>query len=131
MSKLLKYILLNTVVVIVTLHSVVPHPHSNELTEENHLELHKKANSLIGLIRFAFHESNDEGLDSLIYAQYGFECIKKIDTKLKCPKVSLLNSIPSNVQKREAGNPVISITTDFKRLFFVKPNGLRGPPALT
>lgn len=129
MSKILKYILFRTVLVIITLHTVIPHPHSEKLTEEKHLELHKKSNSLFGIIRLAFHESDDESLDNLIYTQY--ESFKKIDSKHKYPKVSLFNNIQSIVEKRKTEKIVKSNTNNFNRLLFVKLNGLRGPPLLT
>jgi len=126
MSKILKYILFRTVLVIITLHTVVPHPHSDELTEEKHFELHKKSNSLFGFIRLTFHENDDESLDNLIYTQY--ESVKKIDSKHKYPKVSLFNNIQSIVEKRETGKIVKWDNNNFNRLLFVKLNGLRGPP---
>ena len=129
MSKILKYILFRTVLIVTVLHAVIPHPHSDELTEEKHFELHKKSNSLIGIIRLVFHESNDESLDNLIFAQY--ESVKKIDSKHKYPKASLFNNIQSIVEKREPGKIVKSNTNNFNRLLFVKLNGLRGPPVLT
>jgi len=129
MIKILKYILFRTVLVIITLHTVIPHPHSDKLTEEKHLELHKKSNSLFGIIRLAFHESDDESLDNLIYTQY--ESVKKIDSKHKYPKVSLFNNIQSIVEKRKTEKIVKSNTNNFNRLLFVKLNGLRGPPLLT
>ncbi len=129
MSKIVKYILFRTVLVIITLHTVIPHPHSDKLTEEKHLELHKKSTSLFGIIRLAFHESDDESLDSLIYTQY--ESVKKVDSKHTYPKVSLFNNIQSIVEKRETEKIVKSSTNNFNRLLFVKLNGLRGPPILT
>ena len=129
MSKILKYILFRAVLVIITLHTVIPHPHSDELTEEEHFELHKKSNSLIGIIRLAFHESNDESLDNLIFTQY--ESIKKIDSKHKYPKVSTLDNTTSIVGKIAAKKIVKWNTNNFNRLLFVKLNGLRGPPLLT
>lgn len=93
MSKILKYIFFRTILVIITLHTIIPHPHSDELTEEKHFELHKDSNSLIGFIRLTFHESDDENLDNLIFAEY--ESVKKIDSKHKYPLVSLFNNLKS------------------------------------
>ncbi len=129
MSKILKYILFRTVLVIITLHAVVPHPHSDELTNEEHFELHKESNSLIGIIRLTFHESDDENLDNLIFAEY--ESVKKIDSNHKYPKVSLFNKIQLIVEKRETIKIVKWDTNNFNRLLFVKLNGLRGPPLST
>ena len=117
MSKILKYILFRTVLVIITLHTIIPHPHSDELTEEEHFELHEKSNSLIGIIRLAFHESDDESLDNLIYTQY--ESVKKIDSKHKYPTVSLFNTIQSIVEKRESEKIVKSNTNSFNKLLFL------------
>jgi len=129
MSEILKYVLFRTVLVIITLHTIIPHPHSDELTGEEHFELHKKSNSLIGIIRLAFHESDDESLDNLIFTQY--ESVKKIDSKHKYPEVSLFNNNQSIIEKRETEEIVKSNTNNFNRLLFVKLNGLRGPPILT
>jgi quinol monooxygenase YgiN len=129
MSKILKYILFRTVLVIITLHAFIPHPHSNELTEEKHFELHKESNSLIGFIRLAFHESDDENLDNLIFAEY--ESDKKLDSKSKYPKVSIFNNKQSLVEKGETGKIIKWNTNNFNRLLFVKLNGLRGPPLFT
>jgi hypothetical protein len=129
MVKLFKKILFNSVLVVILLHTVIPHPHSDELTEEKHFELHKKSNSLIGIIRLAFHESDDENLDNLIFAQY--ESVNKTDSKPKYPKVLLFNKTPSLTVKRETEKIVKWNTDNFNRLLFVKLNGLRGPPQIT
>jgi len=129
MSEILKYILFRTVLVIITLHTIIPHPHSDELTGEEHFELHKKSNSLIGIIRLVFHESDDESLDNLIFAKY--ESVKKIDSKHKYPKVSIFDNTTSIVGKIVTRKIVKWNTSNFNRLLFVKLNGLRGPPLLT
>jgi hypothetical protein len=128
MSRILEYILFRAVLVAITLHAIIPHPHSDELTEEKHFEIHKKSNSFIGIIRLAFHESEDENLDNLVFAQY--EIVKKLDHNYKHSKVSILNNTISIIAKRETERIVISSTNNFNRLFFVKLNGLRGPPLL-
>lgn len=129
MINFLKYILFRTVLVIVTLHTIIPHPHSEELTEEKHIELHKKSNSLIGIISIAFHESNDESLDNLIVAEY--ESTNKIDSEHPTPKVSILNNTTSTVEKNTTEKTIKCNTNNFNKLLFVKLNGLRGPPLLT
>jgi hypothetical protein len=126
MSRILEYILFRTVLVVITLHAIIPHPHSDELTEEKHFEIHKKSNSFIGIIRLAFHESEDENLDNLVFAQY--ESVKKLDHKYKHPKVSTLNNMQSIIVKRETERIANSSTNNFNGIFFVKLNGLRGPP---
>lgn len=129
MNKILKYILFRFVLIVIVLHAIIPHPHSDELTEEEHSELHKNSSSLFGIVKLAFHESDDESLDNLIYTQY--ESVKKIDCKHTYPNVSLLNNIQSIVEKRETEKIVKSNANNFNKLLFVKLNGLRGPPILT
>ncbi len=129
MSKILKYILFRAVLVIITLHTVIPHPHSDKLTKKEHFELHKKSNSLIGIIRLAFHESDDENLDNLIFVKY--ESVKKTDSKHQYPKVSIFDNTTSIVGKIVAIKIVKWNTNNFNKLLFVKLNGLRGPPLLT
>lgn len=125
-----KYILFRLVLIIVALHTVISHPHSNELTREKHLELHKNANSLIGIIRLAFHESNDENLDNLVYTQH--EYTKKTSFQVdKYPSVSFLSDFYFSVQERNTKKLIESTTNNFICLLFIKPNGLRGPPSLT
>ncbi len=128
MSKILKYILFRTVLVIITLHTIIPHPHSEELTDKKHSELHKDSNSFIGIVRLAFHESDDENLDNLIFAEY--ESDKKLDNKCKYPKIPIINNRQSIVEKRETEKIVKWNINNFDKLLFVKLNGLRGPPVL-
>lgn len=129
MNKVLKYILFRAALVIITLHTIIPHPHADKLTKEKHLELHKESNSFIGLIRLVFHESDDESLDNLIFAKY--EGVNKIDNKYKYPKVSMFNNTHSVIEKKETENKIKCNTNNFDRLLFVKLNRLRGPPLLT
>ena len=129
MRKILKYILFRTVLVIIIFHTIIPHPHSDELTEEKHLEFHKNSKSLIGILRLAFHESNDENLDNLIFAQY--ESVEKIDLKHKDLKVSIFDDASSIVGKRARGKIIKWNTNNFNNVLFVKLNGLRGPPLRT
>ncbi len=126
MNKILKYLLFRIVLVVITLHAIIPHPHSYELTKAKHLELHKNSNSLVGIIRLAFHESNDENLDHLLYAQY--EIVKKTDSKYTYPKLFIFNKDLFIVENIETEKIEQSNITNFKKLLFVKLNGLRGPP---
>lgn len=128
MIKILKYLFFRTILVIISLHAIIPHPHSNELTKEKHVELHKKSNSFIGIIRLVFHESDDEILDDLIFAQ--FQTIKKSDNKYKYPTLSIVNKIQFIVEKTEKGKKIKWNANNFDRLHFVIRNGLRGPPFL-
>tara|TARA_R110002153_G_C13179483_1_gene484949 strand:- start:621 stop:878 length:258 start_codon:yes stop_codon:yes gene_type:complete len=70
MSKIFRNILFNTALAVILLHTIIPHPHSEDMAEKEHIKLHNNSNSLYGILRLVFHESNDENLDSLIFAQY-------------------------------------------------------------
>lgn len=129
MSKILKYILFRTVLIVIVLHAIIPHPHSDELTEEKHFELHKESNSIIGFIRLTLHESDDKNLDNLIFAEY--ESVKNLDSKCKNPKISIFNNIQSLVEERETEKILKWNTNNFDKFLFVKLNRLRGPPLFT
>lgn len=129
MSKIFRNILFDSVLVLILLHTIIPHPHSDKLTEEKHLELHQNSNSLIGFIRLAFHESDDENLDNLIFVQ--FESVKKTDSKHTYPKVSIFDNTTSTVGKITTEKILKSNTNNFDRLLFVKLNRVRGPPLFT
>ena len=131
MVKVSKYILFRITLIVITLHTIILHPHSEELTSKEHFELHQKSNSLIGIIRLVLHESNDEGLDNLVFAQY--DSINKIDSKCKYPNptISTFKNIQCFIPKNKTAIIVNQKTTNFNKLLFVKPNGLRGPPSLT
>jgi len=129
MGKLIKYILFRTVLIVITLHTIIPHPHANELTVAEHLALHKKSHSLIGIIEIAFHESDDERLDTLIFAQY--ESVKKLDYEQAYSKILIATTTtPSFPEKSKTVKIVEGDTDNFNNLLFVKLNGLRGPPQL-
>ena len=129
MNKVFKYILFRAALVIITLHTIIPHPHSDKLTKEKHFELHKESNSFIGFLRFVFHESDDENLDNLIFAKY--EGVKKIDKKYRYPKVSIFNNTHAVIDKKETEKIIKCNTNNLDILLFVKLNRLRGPPLLT
>lgn len=126
MYEILKFILFRTVLIVIALHAIIPHPHENELTLEKHLKLHQESNSLIGIIRLAFHENNDENLDNLVFVP--FEIIKKLDHQIKYPTSLSINSTLTIIKERKTKKIETSSIDNFNQLFFVKLNGLRGPP---
>jgi hypothetical protein len=129
MNKIFRDIIFGIVLVIIMLHTVIPHPHSGELTKEEHFELHKKSNSLFGIIRLIFHESDDDNLDNLMIAKY--ESFKKLYLNQNYPTALIFKNITSPLEKIETKKTIKSNTFNFNKLLFVKPNGLRGPPILT
>lgn len=128
MSKTLKNILFKAVLGIITLHIFITHPHSDELSEKAHFELHQKSNSIIGFLRVAFHE-DDKNLDNLIFTPY--KRVIQIISKHSSPKVFILGNTTSIAGKIESKNRVIWDTHNLEDLLFVKLNRLRGPPFLS
>lgn len=129
MRKIVSDILFSLVLGIFTLHAAIPHPHSNELTEEEHFELHKNAHSIVAFLKLTFHESEDENLDNPIFTQY--ESVKKIEGKHSNPAATCSDNLLYIVEKAKTENATAWNTDNFIKLLVVKPNGLRGPPQLT
>jgi hypothetical protein len=128
MNIILRYILFRTVLVVIILHSIIAHPHSDQLSEEKHFELHQETNSLIGIIRLTLHESDDDNLDNLVFARY--ESFKILNTNCNYSEISISNNTLFILEKWEAKTTANNLINDFKSLLFVKSNGLRGPPQL-
>lgn len=129
MRKIISDILFSLVLGVITLHAAIPHPHSNELTEKEHFELHKKTHSIVGFLKLTFHESEDENLDNLIFTQY--ESAKKIEGKHSNPVATCSDSLLTIVEKAKTSKAPAWKTDNFIKLLVVKPNGLRGPPQLS
>lgn len=125
MNKILKYILFRTVLVIITLHTIIPHPHSIELTDENHIELHKKSNSIIGIIKLVLHESDDESLDNLIICQNAN--VNKVNSKFKNPAALIINKTNLIIEEKE--KTIQWYSNDFIGLISGILIDIRGPPS--
>jgi len=126
MRKIISDILFSLVLGVITLHAVIPHPHSNELTEEEHFEIHKNADSLVGFLRLTFHESDDDTLDNPVVTQN--ENIKTIEGKHINSTASFFYSSLLIIENAETAIAPAWKTDNFIKLLIVKPNGLRGPP---
>lgn len=126
MIKFLKEILFNSVLVVILLHTFIPHPHSSEMTEREHIKLHNKSNTLLEIISIAFHESNDENLDNLIVAKY--KILKKTKEKYQYPTITIQNINPSGIEETTIEEIVKKDIDNFNEIFIVKLNGVRGPP---
>jgi hypothetical protein len=126
MHKIFRNILFNTALAVILLHTFIPHPHFEDMVEKEHVKLHNNSNSLYGIIRLVFHESNDENLDSLVFAQYNTD--KKIQINwqflvIDSTDFNLLENVNKTVYK--------SLKSTFHKLFIVKLNYVRGPPSFT
>lgn len=132
MSKIFRNILFNTALAVILLHTIIPHPHSEDMVEKEHIKLHNNSNSIYGILRLVFHESNDENLDSLVFAQYNIDNKTKVDKKTKVdyqyPEINIAYfNISENVNKTVYKN----LKSNIHKLFIVKLNYVRGPPSFT
>jgi len=128
MNNILKSILFKVVLLVIVLHAIIPHPHSNELSDTKHFEIHQNTNSLIGLIRIVFHESNDENLDNLVI--YQDEVVNPLNHNTENPNISVLNNTQFKIVQGKSGQAIHVAADDFSKNPFVKLNRLRGPPLL-
>ncbi|WP_418637838.1 hypothetical protein [Winogradskyella sp.] len=126
MFKLIKKILFNSVLVVILLHTFIPHPHSDEMTDKAHITLHRNSNTLFDIITIAFHESNDKDLDNLIFAQHNIVTKNLIKHQYSSITTNygnfsiIENKIVGKIIQRNIFNP--------NKLFIVKLNEVRGPP---
>jgi len=122
-----KNILFSSVLIVILLHTFIPHPHSDEMTIGEHTILHNNSNTLFDIISIAFHES-DNNLDNFIFSQY--DNVKEIDYKQSFHQNFIFENNTSISGKVTAEKVVKEDSNNFDRLFFVKQNRLRGPPQL-
>ncbi len=126
MNTILKYILFRIVLVVIVLHAIIPHPHSDEISKEKHVVIHQESNSLIGIIRLAFHENNDEYLDNLVV--FPVKNIKTLDDKTSFSSVAILSTLFPEREVHNSKKETLTYHNDFHKNLFVKLNGMRGPP---
>lgn len=123
MNKIFKNILFNSALAVILLHTIIPHPHSEEMVAKAHIKLHTNSHSIYGILRLIFHESNDENLDSLVIAQYNIG--KKTNVDNQFPEINITYfKISENVNK----NVYKNLKSTIHKLFIVNLNYVRGPP---
>ena len=126
MINVIKQILFKSSLVIILLHTLISHKHYDEMSEVEHAALHQNNDDILDLLVLFFHESNDESIDNLVIAQFDVKEIFK-------------NTIVSNVFLSSSDFPFFNTsyfrkelyinTSNFSSIFFIKLNGLRGPPS--
>jgi hypothetical protein len=126
MRKIFKNILFYSALAVILLHTFIPHPHSEDMVEKEHIKLHNNSNSIYGILRFVFHESNDENIDNLVFADYNIE--NKTNVDYTSPEIDLKYlSVPKTVKKTVC----INSKSNIHKLFIVNLNDVRGPPSFT
>jgi len=113
---------------VILLHTFIPHPHFDEMTEKEHIALHKNSNKLFDIISISFHESNNENLDNLLVAQY--DIVKRNKITYQNSTIAILYSTFSVIEKTTVEKITQTNTDSPNKLFIVKLNGERGPPFL-
>ncbi len=127
MNKLIQNILFKSVLVIILLHIGIPHPHADELTTEEHLKLHKNSKSLLGYLKFAFHEIEDDNLDNLIC----LESNKTISIDKIITPFIFNNSIKFKIEfYKKTIEQKLKNAPKLNNILFNKINGLRAPPCV-
>jgi quinol monooxygenase YgiN len=124
MLKIFRNILFNSALAVILLHTFIAHPHSEDMVEKEHIKLHNNSNSIYGILRFVFHESNDENLDTLVFADYSIEKKTKIDYQY-----SAINATYFNTSKIVNKKVYKNLKSNSNKLFIVNLNGVRGPPS--
>ena len=126
MKNIFAHISFRIVLVIIGLHAFVPHPHSDELTEQEHKKLHQNSQSILGFIKYLFHENNDENLDDILFASYGK--ITKQTIKIQYPRASTFDKKIDDTSIFVFSNIYKTYTSHFHNGISVNQNGLRAPP---
>ena len=121
MNIILRKILIYTVLVVLLLHTFIPHLHSGEMTDKEHIELHNNSNTLYGFLSIVFHECNDESLDNL--KSVDFDIVLKTKNKYLYPRAAIKTNIQSAIKIIANCNSYI-----LNKLIFDKLNDVRGPP---
>lgn len=109
-------------VAILLLHSFLPHSHHDELSEEEHIEVHEEAVTLLDFIRLAFHiDPGKNHLEDFKNAQQYQAQFLLAETELKIEfQVILLEESPAYTT---------TYFSNFQTRFRHKGLSFRGPPA--
>jgi len=126
-KKGIRGVLFKCVVVIVLLHTCIPHSHREEMSEKAHIKLHQNNDNLIGILKIVFHEGYDEYLDNLFFAKNNYdESLQYFSNQHpdKDDSPTIKNCTKDVQLFRKLDNCIYS------NIFFVKLNGLRAPPVI-
>ncbi|MCF6213820.1 MAG: hypothetical protein L3J45_07335 [Flavobacteriaceae bacterium] len=124
MVEIIKKILFKSVLIIILLHALIPHKHSDEMSKEEHFEFHQDNVGFINILKIFFHESDDENLDNLYFVQYNLDKPQQNKSTLNFVTVEDNTSF-----KRD--KPSIPLRDDKGALlknFIIEINRQRGPP---
>lgn len=123
----LRHILLHTAVLIMLLHSIVPHEHHDELLEQDTVVLYSSNECIFDWLQFVFHDDLGAGhLENFVQGEA--PNLVKVSSTIPVVGVILFDSALS-----ESKTPIVTLvnqaTNEFTRsLHFRHPDRLRGPP---
>ncbi len=122
---LIKNILLINVVVIIFLHSLVPHMHHMEMTFVDHKKAHENANDILDYLGLVFHEGVNYNLENFVSEESGrFKNFDSRDLNLLVNSCYTKNDILYSHE-----NPFLRTLHQNSLTEFIKlSNGLRAPP---
>jgi hypothetical protein len=126
MLKIVHNLLLNAALVLIVLHTFIPHPHSEGMVNEEHIHLHNKSHSFYGILKLIFHENNDESLDSLLFAEYNSILKEKQNIQFLYVFSNHFRFI--KIEKQQTHKNINVVNNHF---YIVTTNGVRGPPEAT
>jgi len=66
-QNIIKKSMFNTVLILVLLHSFIPHRHADEMSDSEHSFFHQNSDSFIDFFENIFHENDDSNLDDLLF----------------------------------------------------------------
>lgn len=110
----------------ITLHSIIPHHHHNEISFEQHLAEHEAAESLVDILALLFHfEGGDEIFESLMKVNSHIFTFLVAVAVCTC----LIHAIKWFLQDDNSSwNTFYLVPT--QPLFILNGTGLRAPPTL-
>lgn len=126
MIRFLKYILMYPVLLLLILHTFIPHAFSNSLPVTNHVKIHRDSQeNLLGLFGLIFHEKHEKNLHNLntlqVHENVGFS---------KSFPVVLYNFCMDDFDSPDL--LIISIFENrhfhYSFLYVIQQNRWRGPP---
>lgn len=126
MIRFLKYILLYPVLILIVLHTFIPHAFSNALTADNHLNIHKDNKNILGLFDLIFHEKHDKNLHDLNTRPSKYKIVSiEVNHQVLLICVQVVSNSHINL-------PYCSTFSDppelKNELLIAHRNGKRGPP---
>lgn len=125
-QNIIKKSMFNTVLILILLHSFIPHRHADEMSKSEHSVFHQNSDSFIDFFENIFHENDDSNLDNLIFLQ-------SEQNNFQFNHYFLIFNYyfeNYNLTEKQLITSVFFKTKPFKNNYLLKSITLRGPPGL-